>query len=50
LIPTTAVDQYYAELAMWFGLTNGTELESVLPNIRNFYSAGASRPPIGFLS
>jgi len=48
LIPTTAVDQYSAELAMWFGIPDDSNLEIVLPNIRNFHSAGGSKP-IGFL-
>lgn len=49
LIPTTSVDQYAAELAMWFGIGNGADLESILPNIRNFHSAGSSTSPLGFL-
>ncbi|HIB83450.1 MAG TPA: DUF1501 domain-containing protein, partial [Chromatiaceae bacterium] len=36
LVPTTSVDEYYAELALWFGISPG-QLESVLPNILNFY-------------
>lgn len=47
LIPTTSVDEYAAELAMWFGLDNDSTLEGILPNIRNFLSAG-SPPPLGF--
>lgn len=49
LIPQLSVDEYNAELAMWFGVQNNTELEDVLPNIRNFYGSGASANPIGFL-
>ena len=49
LIPTTAVDQYAAELAMWFGIDNGADLENILPNLRNFYNAGSSASPLGFL-
>ncbi|MFN3193461.1 MAG: DUF1501 domain-containing protein [Aureliella sp.] len=49
IIPTTAVDQYNAELACWFGVANDSTLEDVLPNIRNFYSAGSSTPPVGFM-
>ncbi len=48
LIPTTSVDEYNAELALWFGVPND-RLEDVLPNIRNFYGAAASTGPIGFL-
>jgi uncharacterized protein (DUF1501 family) len=35
LIPTTAVDQYAATLAQWFGVAQGS-LPSVLPNVNNF--------------
>ena len=50
LIPTTSVDEYNAELALWFGLQNDSNLETVLPNIRNFYASGAGAPPLGFMS
>lgn len=49
LIPTMSVDEYNAELAMWFGVPNNESLVDVLPNIRNWYSAGASAGPIGFM-
>lgn len=49
LIPTMSVDQYAAELAMWMGISNDGELETVLPNIRTFYPANASDAPVGFL-
>jgi uncharacterized protein (DUF1501 family) len=49
LIPTTAVDEYAAELARWFGIANDGSLEEVLPNVRNFYSSSTSSPPVGFL-
>ncbi|TWU57041.1 hypothetical protein Poly51_29620 [Rubripirellula tenax] len=35
LIPTTSVDQYNAELATWFGVSN-SDLADVLPNLSNF--------------
>lgn len=47
LIPTTSVDEYAGELAMWFGIPDDSNLEIVLPNIRNFHSPGGR--PIGFL-
>jgi uncharacterized protein (DUF1501 family) len=50
LIPTTSVDEYNAELALWFGLQNDSTLETVLPNIRNFYASGAGASPLGFMS
>jgi uncharacterized protein (DUF1501 family) len=49
LIPTTSVDQYNAELATWFGIPNDSMLTDILPNVRNFYSAGSASRPIGFL-
>jgi len=47
--PTTSVDEYFAELATWFGVP-ASELDRVLPNVRSFYSPGSATPPIGFLS
>ncbi len=47
LIPTTSVDEYAAELALWYGATN-SDLDTILPNIRNFY--GGSGSPIGFMA
>lgn len=50
LIPTTSVDQMAADLAMWFGVGNDADLETILPNIRQFYSSSESLPPLGLLS
>ena len=36
LIPTTSVDELAAELAMWFGVNNASDLDLVLPNIGRF--------------
>ena len=44
LLPATAVDQYGATLAQWFGVPQSS-LPTVFPNIANF---GTS--PLGFLS
>jgi len=38
LLPTTAVDQYGATLAQWFGVASGS-LPTVFPNIANFPSS-----------
>ncbi len=46
--PTTSVDEYFAELAGWFGVPD-TDLDLVLPNVRNFYSPESSEPPMGFM-
>ena len=43
-IPTTAVDQYSATLAKWFGVTNG-DMATVFPNINRFATAD-----LGFLN
>lgn len=44
LIPTTAVDQYAATLAQWFGVSAGANLAQVFPNLANFSNAN-----LGFL-
>lgn len=48
LIPTTSVDAYFAELALWLGVSKSS-LPLVLPNIANFYSPSSSTPPLGFM-
>jgi uncharacterized protein (DUF1501 family) len=35
LIPTSAVDQYAAALAQWFGVPQAS-LSAILPNVNNF--------------
>jgi uncharacterized protein (DUF1501 family) len=47
LIPTTSADEYFAELALWFGISP-SDLPTILPNITNFYSPGGASP-LGFL-
>ena len=48
LIPTMSVDEYFAELALWFGVP-AADLDLVLPNLSRFYSVGSGVPPVGFL-
>jgi uncharacterized protein (DUF1501 family) len=48
LIPTTSVDSYFAELALWLGVSR-TDLPLVLPNIGTFFPSGTSGQPVGFL-
>lgn len=45
-VPTTSVDEFYAELALWFGASSN-DLSYILPNIGNFYTYSAGSPPIG---
>ncbi len=49
LIPTTSCDQFFAEMALWLGVPQSS-LPLILPNIGNFYAAGSSTPPLGFLA
>jgi uncharacterized protein (DUF1501 family) len=51
LLPSTSVDQYAATLASWFGV-EATELNGILPNLRNFGAPSAVDYPInmGFLA
>lgn len=54
LLPTTSVDEFFAELLLWFGLSPD-DFEAVLPNLANFYDVKTADPldpsslPIGFL-
>ena len=48
-VPTTSVDEYFAELALWFGVSSN-DLVQILPNINRFYSPYSTDTPIGFLT
>lgn len=48
LIPTTSADEYFAEMALWFGISPN-DLSQILPNIGNFYDVGSSDRPLGFM-
>jgi uncharacterized protein (DUF1501 family) len=48
LLPTTSADAYFAELALWFGISPN-DLSMVLPNIGNFYDTSSGMAPLGFL-
>jgi hypothetical protein len=41
LLPSTSVDEFAAVLAKWMGVTDPTQLKSVLPN----YAAFSGREP-----
>ena len=48
LIPTTSVDAYFAELALWLGVPRA-DLPLVLPNIGRFIDVAGTAAPVGFL-
>lgn len=45
--PTTPIDVYCAELALWFCIPV-SDLAEVRPNIKRFYTPGSTSPPMGF--
>jgi len=49
LVPTTSVDQYFAELALWMGVSKAN-LAQVLPNIGRFYAPESQDPPLGLMN
>ena len=49
IIPTTSVDEYFADLALWLGVDK-TNLPLVLPNIERFYNLNASTSPLGLMT
>ena len=48
ILPTTSVDQYFAELACWFGISRA-ELPLVLPQLDRFYDLTSVEQPLGFM-
>ena len=48
LLPTTSTDQYFAEIALWFGISPN-DLSLILPNIDNFYNINTEEGRLGFL-
>lgn len=52
VIPSTSIEQYFAELAMWLGVKNQTALNSALGNLAQRWPASggtAKDLPIGFM-
>jgi len=52
LIPDTAIDSVFAELAMWYGIPV-SDLVTILPNLGNFHnvmSLSDLNPPLGFMN
>lgn len=47
-IPTTSTDEYFAELAAWFGAST-SDLSYIFPNLSNFWTPDQGTPPIGFM-
>lgn len=47
LIPEISTDEYFAELASWFGVSNA-DLRTIFPNLANFHRP-EDGAPIGFL-
>jgi uncharacterized protein (DUF1501 family) len=45
-IPTTSCDAFFADLALWLGVSR-SNLPLVLPNIGNFYDITRQTPPLG---
>ena len=48
LIPQISTDEYFAELALWYGVPK-SDLALLFPNIGNFYNTMSTEPPIGFM-
>ena len=48
LLPSTAVDLYFAELLRWFGVTPGN-MAYILPNVANFWNPNSGTAPLGFV-
>ena len=48
LLPTTSVDEFFAEMLRWFGVSS-SNMSYVLPNIASFYNVNSSALPVGFL-
>lgn len=47
-IPTTSVDEFFAEMALWLGVSHSS-LPLVLPNIGHFFTGSGTDRPLGFL-
>ncbi len=47
-IPTTSTDEYFAELALWYG-ASASDLSYILPNLSNFWGPDQGSSPLGFM-
>ena len=43
MLPTTSVDEYFAELALWFGVSR-SDLRDIFPNAANFFDVNSDMP------
>jgi uncharacterized protein (DUF1501 family) len=48
-IPTTSVDEYVADLALWMGVAPRNLSDLVLPNLSNFHDVVADGAPLGLM-
>ena len=48
-VPTTSTEEYFAELALWFGVSPH-DLDRVLPNVHNFYAPSSDTRPLEYMS
>jgi uncharacterized protein (DUF1501 family) len=49
LVPTTATDLYFAELAKWYGLSN-SEINMIFPDLIHFFDLNGGGQPLGFMN
>ncbi|MEM6317393.1 MAG: DUF1501 domain-containing protein [Bacteroidota bacterium] len=49
VIPKISTDEYFAELALWYGVSKG-DLVTLFPNIGNFHNTMSSAAPLGFMN
>ncbi|MDB4669559.1 DUF1501 domain-containing protein [bacterium] len=50
MIPTTSVDEYLAELAIWMGASTSSLTDTILPNLSRFYDSASGTPPLGLMT
>jgi len=43
MLPTTSVDEYFAELALWFGVSR-SDIRTIFPNAGNFFDVDTETP------
>ena len=49
LIPTTSADEYFAELALWYGASE-SDVFDIFPNLHEFHVQGSNDPIIGAIN